>query len=221
MNRYLATLSAMFTVAVREWRLLDRNPVSDVSKKKAARGRIRFLSDSERGALLEACSESAWSALHTLVLLAITTGARRSELINLKWTDVDLKAARATVHETKNGDPRVLPLVGRALEALRALKLQNSARSRHVFPALNGLDEPYVHFDSYWHEALKTARIEDFRFHDLRHTCASYLASQGASLLEIGNVLGHRTMQMTMRYAHLTQSHKAAAIEKMAEARGL
>jgi integrase len=220
-NRYLATLSAMFTVASREWRLLDRNPVSDVSKKKATRGRIRFLSDSEREALLKSCGESAWPALHTLVLLAISTGARRSELINLKWADVDLKAARATVHETKNGDPRVLPLVGKALEALRALKLQHSARSQYVFSALNGLDEPYVHFDSYWHEALKAACIEDFRFHDLRHTCASYLAGQGASLLEIGNVLGHRTMQMTMRYAHLTQTHKVAAIEKMAKERGL
>jgi len=155
------------------------------------------------------------------VLLAISTGARRSELINLKWVDVDLKAARATVHETKNGDPRVLPLVGKALEALRALKLQNSARSQYVFAALNGLDEPFVHFDSYWHEALKARGIEDFRFHDLRHTCASYLAGQGASLLEIGNVLGHRTMQMTMRYAHLTQADKVAAIEKMAKERAL
>jgi integrase len=220
-NRYLATLSAMFTVAAKEWRLLDRNPVGDVSKKKAARGRIRFLTDSERDALLKACSESGWPALHTLVLLAISTGARRGELINLKWVNLDLKAARATVHETKNGDPRVLPLVGKALEALRALKLQDSARSHYVFPALNGLDEPYVHFDNYWHEALKAAGIENFRFHDLRHTCASYLAGQGASLLEIGNVLGHRTTQMTMRYAHLTQAHKVAAIEKMAKERGL
>jgi integrase len=220
-NRYLATLSAMFTVAVKEWRLMDRNPVSDVSKKKQARGRIRFLSDAERDALLTACSKSDWPVLHTLVLLAISTGARRGELIGLKWADVDLKTARATVHETKNGDPRVLPLVGKALTALRELKLQGSAQSEWVFQQPSGFPGPYEGFDSHWYAALKAAGIQDFRFHDLRHTCASYLAGQGASLLEIGNVLGHRTMQMTMRYAHLTQTHKVAAIEKMAKERGL
>jgi len=87
-----------------------------------------------------------------------------------------------------------------------------------VFPALNGLDEPYPHFDSYWHEVLKAAGIEDFRFHDLRHTCASFVVGQGASLLD---VLGHRTMQMTMRYTHLTQTHKVAASEKMVKERSL
>jgi len=104
-NRYLATLGHLFTTAVREWRHLDRNPVRDVSKKKEARGRVRFLSDAERDALLEACTKSDWPALHTLVLMAISTGVRRGELVKLKWADVDLKAARAIVHETKNGDP--------------------------------------------------------------------------------------------------------------------
>jgi integrase len=116
-----------------------------------------------------------------------------STVVLLKWPEVDLKVARATVRETKNGDPRVRPLVGKALEELRALKLQNSARSRYVFPALNGIEEPYMHFENYWHEALKAAGVEDFRFHDLGHTCASYLEDQGASLLEIGNVWGHRS----------------------------
>src|SRR5262245_59417285 len=126
-NRYLATLSHLFTMAVKEWRLVDRNPCREVTKRKEARGRIRFLSDPERDALLEACAKSDWPALRILVLLAISTGARRSELINLKWSDIDLKAARATVHETKNGDPRVLPIVGKALTALRELKLQSGA----------------------------------------------------------------------------------------------
>jgi len=220
-NRYLSALGHVFSVAVKEWRLLDRNPVSDISKKRETRGRIRFLSDAERDALLKACAQSDWPALHTLVLLAISTGARRGELIGLKWADVDLKAARATVHKTKNSDPRVLPLVGKALTALRELKLQGSAQSEWVFQQPSGFPGAYEGFDSHWYAALEAAGIEDFRFHDLRHTCASYLASQGASLLEIGNVLGHRTMAMTMRYSHLTQTHKVAAIEQMAKERGL
>jgi integrase len=220
-NRYLATLSHVFTVAVKEWRLLDRNPVGDITKKKEARGRVRFLSDEERDALLAACAKSDWPALHTLVLLAISTGARRGELIRLKWDDVDLKATRVVVHDSKNGDPRVLPLVGKALTALRELKLQGSAQSEWVFPQPSGFPGPYEGFDAHWYAALEAAGIKDFRFHDLRHTCASYLASQGASLLEIADVLGHRTMAMVKRYSHLAQSHKTTAIEKMARERGL
>jgi len=220
-NRYLATLSHLFTTAVKEWRLVDHNPVRDISKKKESRGRTRFLSDEERDALLEACQASTWPDLHTLVLLAISTGARRGELIRLKWTDIDLKKARAVVHETKNGDPRTLPLVGKALEALRALKLQNSARSEYVFPQPSGFPGPYEAFDAHWYTALKAAGIENLRFHDLRHTTASYLAQQGASLLEIADTLGHRTMTMVKRYAHLAQPHKVGVIEKMAKEKGL
>jgi integrase len=90
-----------------------------------------------------------------------------------------------------------------------------------VFQQPSGFPGPYENFDDHWYAAVKAAGIEGFRFHDLRHTCASYLATQGASLLEIGNVLGHRSMQMTMRYSHLTQTHKVAAIEQMAKERGL
>ena len=90
-NRYLATLSHMMNIAKREWRLIDRNPVSDIAKKKEGRGRVRFLSDQERDTLLGVCAKSEWPQLHTLVILAITTGARRGELINLRWDQVDLK----------------------------------------------------------------------------------------------------------------------------------
>jgi integrase len=213
----------MFTMAVREWRLIDRNPVADVSKKKESRGRIRFLRDEERATLLTACAASAWPPLYTLVLLAITTGARRGELINLQWTDITIEppSPQAIVQKTKNGDPRRLPLVGRALESLRSLRIENGGRSRFVFHSLSGIDKPYVGFDAHWYAALASAGIEDFRFHDLRHTCASYLAAQGASLLEIADVLGHRTMAMVKRYSHLAQGHKVTVIARMAKERGL
>ncbi|MGO8977219.1 MAG: tyrosine-type recombinase/integrase [Steroidobacteraceae bacterium] len=236
-NRYLATLSHMFTMAVKEWRLVPTNPVRDITKKKEARGRVRFLTDAEQNALLEACAKSDWPSLHTLVLLAVSTGARRSELINLKWDDIDLRVrepstdpktgeklpgmGRAIVRETKNGEMRSLPLVGKTLEALRTLKLQGSAKSEWVFPQPSGFPGPHENFDGVWYDALTAAKLENFRFHDLRHTAASYLAAQGASLLEIADVLGHKTMSMVKRYSHLAQSHKVSVIEKMAKERGL
>lgn len=220
-NRYIATLSHVLTFAVKERRLLDRNPVGDISRKAESRGRTRFLSDEERATLLAACAKSEWPALRTLVLLAITTGARRGELLSLRWADVDMKAGRALVRETKNDEQRTLPLAGKALEALRELKLQNSARSSYVFPAMNGRDEPYEYFDGRWYAALEVAGLKDFHFHDLRHTTASMLAAQGCSLLEIADVLGHKTLAMVKRYSHLVVDHKAKVIERMIAAKGL
>jgi integrase len=230
-NRYLATLSHAFSFAVKARRLIDRNPVGDIRRKKESRGRTRFLADEERTALLAACARSDWPALHALVLLAITTGARRGELVSLKWADVDLKAGRANIHDTKNGEQRTLPLAGKALEALRQLKLQNSARGEHAFPSPTvvfdpksgkpQLDAPCEHFDAHWYAALETAGIDDFRFLDLRHTTASMRAAQGASLLEIADALGHKTLAMVRRYSHLVVDHKAKVIEKMVAAKGL
>jgi len=220
-NRYIAALSHALSFAVKERRLLQRNPVSDIRRKPEPRGRTRFLSDADRSKLLKACGESDWPPLHALVLLAITTGARKGELIRLKWADIDLKTGRALVSETKNDEPRTLPLAGKALEALRALRLKNSARSQYLFPQPSGLPGLYEHFDAHWHVALKAAGIEDFHFHDLRHTTASMLAAQGASLLEIADVLGHKTLAMVKRYSHLVVDHKAKVIEKMIAAKDL
>jgi integrase len=220
-NRYIAALSHVLSFAVKERRLLQRNPVSDIRRKPEPRGRTRFLSDDDRAKLLKACTGSAWAPLHTLVLLAITTGARKGELVRLKWADMDLKTGRALVSETKNDEPRTLPLAGKALESLRALKLRDSARSDYVFPQPSGLPGPYEHFDAHWYAALKVAGIADFHFHDLRHTTASMLAAQGASLLEIADVLGHKTLAMVKRYSHLVVDHKAKIIEKMIATKGL
>ena len=220
-NRYMQTLHHMLEICKTEWRLIATNPASDISKKKESRGRIRFLSDQERDRLLEVCQQSGWDQLYPLVLLALTTGARRGELINLTWDAIDLKGSKALVTETKNDEPRVLPLVGKALEVLRELKLNGSARSEFVFPALSGFPGPYEHFDGYWRKARKDAGLQNFRFHDLRHSCASFLAANGATLLEIADVLGHKTLQMVQRYSHLTQHHKVSVIERMAKAQGL
>ena len=113
-NRYLAVLSHAFTMAVREWQWCEDNPVRKVSKPKEPRGRVRFLSDEERQRLLESCKVSSNPYLYIIVVLALSTGARRGELLNLCWAEVDLKRGVLTFRETKNGETRVVPVTGYA-----------------------------------------------------------------------------------------------------------
>jgi integrase len=225
-NRYVAALSAAMSFAVKERALITTNPVAGIRRKTEPRGRTRFLTDDERMALLEACQKSEWPALYALALTAITTGARRGELISLQWPDVDLTAGRALVRETKNGEQRTLPLVGKALDALKALaavreERPKESRSDYVFPSMSEHPSKFEFFDSYWHAALDTAGIRNFHFHDLRHTTASMLAAQGCSLLEIADVLGHKTLAMVKRYSHLMADHKAGVIQRMIVVKGL
>ena len=144
-NRYVATLSAVMTYAIKEHSppLLTMNPVTSVTRKSEPKGRTRFLSDAERTALLDACAKSPWKPLQALVLLAITTGARRSEMTTLRWSAVDLVAGTALVTETKNGESRTLIIRGEALKALQALEAERAAkpkdeRSEYVFPNPSG-----------------------------------------------------------------------------------
>lgn len=214
-NRYLAALSHVFTIAVKEWGWVDENPLRKVSKRKEPRGRIRFLSDEERERLLKACKEAESDYLYRVVVLALSTGARKMELLNLRWQDVDLNRGIITLHETKNGERRILPVTGHAL-----VLLKEHAKVRHlttdlVFPG-QSLKNP-IDIRTPWENALKRAGIDDFRFHDLRHSAASYLAMNGASLAEIAEVLGHKTLQMVKRYAHLSEAHTASIVAKMNE----
>jgi len=227
-NRYLAALSDAMTYAVHEHSpsLLASNPVAGISRKTEPDGRTRFLSDDERARLLDACAKSAWPPLQALVLLAITSGARRTEMTSLKWDNVDTTAGRALVQKTKNGEQRTLIIAGEALKALQVLEAARAEkpkdeRSEFVFPNPSGIPGAIKFFDGDWHAALEAADIEGFRFHDLRHTCASYLAAQKCSLLEIADVLGHKTLAMVKRYSHLVVEHKAGVIERMVAAKGL
>lgn len=214
-NRYLAALSHLFTIAVKEWGWLENNPILKVTKMKEPRGRVRFLSDEERQRLLEACqkSESAW--LYLIVVLALSTGARRMEILGLRWDDVDLNRGIITLHDTKNGERRILPITGHALALLKEHAKIRSLDTRLVFPGKNLKNS--IDVRSPWETALKNAGITDFRFHDLRHSAASYLAMNGASMAEIAEVLGHKTLQMVKRYAHLSEAHTAGVVARMNE----
>jgi integrase len=131
--------------------------------------------------------------------MAITTGGRRSEILNLKWTDIDWEFSTAYLKDTKNGKPRSLILMPDIVEQLK----KNKNESEYIFPHSESPSRPIKHIDAYWRNALKEAEIENLRIHDLRHTTASMCAKRGASLLQIGSVLGHRSQQTTLRYAHL------------------
>lgn len=211
--RYLSALSAAFNVAIKEWAWIEDNPVRKVTKPKEPRGRVRFLSTDERNKLLEACESSDCTALYPIVVLALSTGMRQGEILNLTWTDVDLKKGRITLHETKNNERRTVPLTGKALEVLKAHSKVRRLKIPLLFPSRTG--ETPLSIRKPWLDALKQAQIEDFQFHDLRHSAASYLAMNGATVAEIAEVLGHKTLQMVKRYAHLSEAHTAGVVARM------
>ncbi len=212
-NRYTTALGHVFTVAVQEWEWIEQNPVRRITKLKEPRGRVRFLDDDERYRLLEACKESENPLLYLIVILALSTGARKNEILQLRWDDIDFKRGLITVHNTKNGERRSLPLKGLAYELMRKHAQVRQIRNALVF-ASTKTGKP-IDIRSAWETALKRAEIEDFRFHDLRHSAASYLAMNGASLVEIAEILGHKTLQMVKRYAHLSEKHTSAVVENM------
>lgn len=212
-NRYLAVLSHAFTIAVKEWGWVEDNPLRKVSKSKEPRGRVRFLSDDERTRLLAACRESANPALYPAVVLALSTGARQMEIMGLRWEQVDLHRKVITLHDTKNQERRVLPLAGHALELIQVRAKVRRIDTDLLFPGQNPVKP--IDLRAPWEAALKRADVQDFRFHDLRHSAASYLAMNGASLAEIAEVLGHKTLAMVKRYAHLSEAHTAGVVARM------
>lgn len=212
-NRYCSALSHCFSIAVKEWEWMQENPMLKIKKLKEPRGRVRFLSDEERERLLEVCKESQSPFLYLLVVLAISTGARKMELCSINWEDVDLKRGMIILHDTKNGERRALPLVGIAKDLMKEHFKNRNENTNRVFPAKNLIDP--IDIRTPFETALIKAEIEDFRWHDLRHSCASYLAMNGATLAEIAGVLGHKTLSMVKRYSHISEAHTAGVVERM------
>ena len=214
-NRYMTALSHSFTIAINEWEWVEEHPMKKIAKLPEPRGRVRFLDDDERKRLLIACKEiRGGDNLYLLVVLALSTGARHGELINLRWRDVDIARKVIVLHDTKNKERRVLPLTHHALELIKDHNEERDVASELVFPAPRKPHQPWSSRAA-WEAALVKAKIEDFRFHDLRHSAASYLAMNGASLAEIAEVLGHKTLAMVKRYAHLSEAHTASVVERM------
>lgn len=213
-NRRKACWSVLMQFAVDE-EYIATNPAKGIASKTENNARIRSLDDDERKALLAACDASDWPLLKLLVVLGMTTGARLSELLSLRWEGLDLKKRTATLAMTKNGDPRVLVFPA---PAIAALMLHRKAEGL-VFGRADG--EKPMCFRKHWNAALKVAGLKAFHFHDLRHDAATSLINAGTDLYTTGQILGHRSQQSTARYAHLSIKTKQAAADKaMAEVFG-
>lgn len=171
--RYIASLSHAFSIAVKEWEWMDENPVCKINKPQLPQGRLRFLNESEKNRLLEVCKQSNSSYLYHIVVLALSTGMRKGEILTLTWDDIDFERGTILLQSTKNGERRLVPLIGLSLGLIK--KLNANRKSILVFPSSNNPSKPFD-IRSAWESALRKTEIINFKFHDLRHTAASYLA---------------------------------------------
>ncbi len=205
-NRELACLKHMYTKAI-EWGYVKVNPAKGVKLLKEPPGRLRYLNPDEVERLLNACSNH----IRPIVVTALNTGMRKSELLSLRWPQVDLKNRKITVINAKNNESRVIPINQTLYRELSKLSLK--AKGDYVFSDRNG--QPFKDIKKAFSSAIKRARIEDFRFHDLRHTFGSYLVMQGVDLKTVQQVMGHKEIRMTMRYSHLSPEYVQEAMERL------
>jgi integrase len=213
-NRYLAALSAVCKWAWRELQWLQSNPVLSVTKGPESTGVVRWLSDDERKRLLDACRASDDPNIHCGVMLALATGARYGNLRMLRWEHVDLERMVLMFPMTKNGTARAVPVVGPAQAVLRAHRERDPTGQGWVFKGRK--DAAPASLDKPWRVVRAAAGLDDFRFHDLRHTTASYLTMAGATLAEVAEALGHRTLVMARRYSHQTAEHVRGTLDRIA-----
>jgi len=194
-NRELAYLSSIINHARREWGITIQNPVQQVRKPTSPPGRTRTLSEDEEKKLLVSLEplgrRSPWT--YPIVMLALETAMRRSELLALLWENIDLKRQTAFLPDTKNGSSRKVPLTLAAVGVLSKLPRNISGV---VFPV------KYFTLDAAFKRAVKRAGLIDFRFHDLRHTAISKMAEKLPNLIELSAVTGHKSLSMLKRYYH-------------------
>jgi integrase len=197
-NRELANLKKAFNLALREWEWCHQNPVTRVSMEKENNKRDRWLSEEEESRLLSACA--SW--LHDLVTFALHTGMRMGEILELTWRGVDFTRRTVTVMRSKNGERRTIPVNETVLRVLKEKAKVRSLASDLVFCSKAFTPMESGHLRRSFRLALSKAKIEEFHFHDLRHTFATRLVQAGIDLYKVQQLLGHKSPIMTQRYAH-------------------
>lgn len=207
-NRLVATLKHMFTKAV-EWDMVEDQTLKRIRKAKLLEEnnrRLRYLSKEECQKLINACIKH----LNPIVICALNTGMRKGEILNLKWDNVDLRHGFILLELTKNGERREIPINGTLKQTLMPLTRRLDVQYVFYDPATG---KPFQDVKRSFNTACRKAQIKGFRFHDLRHTFASHLVMSGVDLTTVRELLGHKTLTMTLRYAHLAPSHKVKAVE--------
>ena len=215
-NRALVLLRFGFTLAMR-WKVhgIESNPVQEIKNIKDDNKIERYLTEKQTVALLEAVRQSESEMLQYIVLFLIYKGARKREVLDARWRDIDWAQRSWRIPKTKSGKIRHIPLSTGAMKVLEHLRLrfhENFVDSQAIFPNPK-TGEPYVSFFYSWDNARKRAGLSDFRIHDLRHSFASHLVNAGRSLYEVQELLGHANIKTTSRYAHLSRERLVAAVE--------
>jgi integrase len=203
-NRELACMKHMYNLAIL-WEMTRENPVSKVKLFRERNKRIEFLIPEEIERLIIACSKYA----RPVVITALNTGMRLGEILGLTWNDIDLVNNQIILDETKSGSSRRIPISGNLKKML--LKLKSRESGGKVFLSKHGT--PLKSVRNQFNRALRKAGIErKLTFHDLRHTFASHLVMKGVDIVTVKELLGHKTLRVTMRYSHLTARHMREAI---------
>ena len=206
-NRELSCVKHMFVKAV-DWDYLKENPLKSVKLFKEPPGRIRYLTEEEIKKLIDCCAYY----IKPIVETALNTGMRKGEILNLKWSNVDTTNKVITITNSKNNESRGVPINDALLATL--MKLENGTpKDSPVFRWENGM--PIKSIKGGFNNAVNRAGISDFRFHDLRHTFASHLVMNGVDIRTVQQLLGHKTIAMTMRYSHISNEFMKAAVDKL------
>lgn len=215
-NRLLILCRYLFNCALR-WEVtgLTRNPTEGIALLPTNNQRDRYLSKDEALRLFEALAASSNPQLPSIVAMLLLTGARRSEVLKARWSDIDVERRSWRIKENKGGTTRYVPLSAGMMALLKTIP--RSEDSDYIFTNPK-TGKPFVYLFRTWHRARCQAGVPDVRMHDLRHTFASYVINAGHSLYEVQKLLGHTQITTTQRYAHLSQASLLSAADKAASA---
>lgn len=210
-NRELACLRHMFNKAI-EWKMLTENPFKGVKLFREENMRRRYLTHEEEKRLLENCAPH----IKPIIILALNTGMRRGEILNLAWDDIDLKKEIILVRRSKTGESREIPMNENVREELK--KIPRQKNTPHIFVKGDGTQLKWAR--TAFENACRRSKINDLKFHDLRHTFGSRLVEAGVDLRTIMDLLGHKTITMTLRYSHISPQHKKDAVSRLVPEQG-